>query len=159
MVDEKQNQVVFKYWQCFLLTRRKEDGKLPHNYEAWRFGNSPEMADRLGKLVYEGIKTATASLIWWYEEGIEPYPQVGDYSIILDGLDQPICIIQTTELDIYPFSEVPEDHAYLEGEGDRSLRYWREVHWGFFSEECVELGKDPHENMQVLCERFNLVYT
>jgi len=74
MVAEKQNQVIFKYWQCFLLTIRNEDGKLPPNYEAWSFGNSQDMADRLGKLVNEGIKTATSSLVWGYEEGTEPYP-------------------------------------------------------------------------------------
>jgi len=57
------------------------------------------------------------------------------------------------------FNEVGDDHAYLEGEGDRSLRYWQEVHWDFFSEECKEIAKDPHEKMPVLCERFKIVYT
>ncbi len=69
------------------------------------------MADELGELVRQGKKTATASLVWIFEEGIEPYPEVGDYHIILDGQDQPICIIQTTELTINTFDEVGQEHA------------------------------------------------
>ncbi len=37
------------------------------------------MADRLGKLVVEGIKTATTSALWAYELG-EALPQVGGAS-------------------------------------------------------------------------------
>ena len=145
MIDEIQNQVIHKYWQSYLSPISKEGEKLPVDYQAWSFGNNQEMADRLGKLVCVGKKTATSSLLWWYEGGIEPLPEVGDHSIILDGLDQPLCIIQTTELSVLAFNEVAEAHAYLEGAGDRSLLYWREVHWGFFSKECLELGKDPHK--------------
>ncbi len=159
MINEKQTQEIQEYWQSFLNSFPKEKGTLPVDFQAWSFGNSPEMADKLGDLVIQGIKTSTASLVWWYENGIEPFPEIGEYSIILDSQGQPKCIIQTTELSVQAFNEVGDDHAYLEGEGDRSLRYWQEVHWDFFSEECKELGKDPRENMPVLCERFKIVYT
>jgi len=159
MINEKQNQEIQEYWKSFLNSYPKEKGTLPVDFQAWSFGNSPEMADKLGDLVIQGIKTATASLVWWYETAIEPFPEIGEYSIILDSQGQPMCIIQTIELSVQAFNEVGDDHAYLEGEGDRSLRYWREVHWDFFSEECTELGKDPHEKMPVLCERFKIVYT
>jgi uncharacterized protein YhfF len=116
------------------------------------------MADRLGDLVRKGLKTATASLVWSLEAGSEPYPSVGDYSIILDGRGLPMCIIQTTDLRVIPFDEVDEEHAYLEGEGDRSLRYWREAHWDYFGEECRQMGREPSERMPILCERFALVH-
>jgi uncharacterized protein YhfF len=156
--NKKQKSAIHQYWQSYVQSLPKESGNPPDEYQAWSFGNNPEMADELGELVREGIKTATASLTWSYEAGIEPYPEVGDYSIILDGLGRPMCIIQTTELSVHAFNEVGEDHAYLEGEGDRSLRFWREVHWDFFSGECKELGREPHDQMSVLCERFKLVY-
>jgi uncharacterized protein YhfF len=76
----------------------------------------------------------------------------------LDGRGQPICIIQTTELEVKAFNEVGEEHAYLEGEGDRSLKSWREVHWKFFSEECSNIGRVPDLKMPVFCERFSLVF-
>jgi uncharacterized protein YhfF len=116
------------------------------------------MADELGDLVLRGIKTATAALVWTFEEEGETLPEVGDYSIILDGDGQPLCIIQSTAISVVAFIEVGEEQAYLEGEGDRSLRYWREVHWEFFTEECQKINRKPNEQMLVVCERFNLVY-
>jgi uncharacterized protein YhfF len=146
------------YWQVFLETLLERKEPLPTIYQAWSFGDSPEMADALGALVQDGVKTATASLVWAYEAENEPYPEAGDYSIILDGKGQPLCIIQTMEVTICPFDAVDEAQAFLEGEGDRSLAFWREVHWTFFSRECAQLGVVPTKQMPVLCERFRLVY-
>jgi uncharacterized protein YhfF len=84
---------------------------------------------------------------------------VGDFHIILDGQDQPVCIIQTTDLLVKPFDEVDEAYAALEGEGDGSLEYWREAHWAFFAEECQKLNREPDTKMPVLCETFRLVFT
>ena len=150
--------IVKQYWQSFLDTNPQEGGTVPDSYQAWGFGNTPEMADELGDLVRRGIKTATAALVWSFEEGHEPYPEVGEFSIILDGQGQPMCIIQSTKLYVVPFDEVDQEQAYLEGEGDRSIDYWREVHWKFFSEECRKIGRDPDEQMPVMCERFRLVF-
>lgn len=158
-MEHSQDQIVEEYWQSFIRTLSQERGKLPDRYQAWGFGNTPEMADELGDLVRRGIKTATAALMWSFEEALEPYPEVGEYSVILDGQGHPICIIQSTELVVVPFDEVDEEQAYLEGEGDRSIDYWREVHWKFFSEECRKIDREPHEQMPVMCEKFRLVYT
>jgi uncharacterized protein YhfF len=157
-MTQHHDPVVEAYWQSFLRSIPEGITYAPQTFQAWGFGNNPEMADSLGQLVREGIKTATASLVWAYETGDDPYPKVGDFSIILDGVGQPMCIIKTTQLYVRPFDEVDEEHAYLEGEGDRSLAFWREVHWAFFSRECVEIGREPGEQMPVLCERFRLVY-
>jgi uncharacterized protein YhfF len=150
--------VIEAYWQNFIHSLPGGVHKAPETYQAWGFGDNPEMADTLGRLVSVGVKTATASLVWAYETGDEPFPKTGDYSVILDGQGEPLCIIQTTHLDVRPFNDVDDNHAYLEGEGDRSLAFWREVHWEFFSRECVEIGREPTEQMPVLCERFKLVY-
>ena len=159
MIADKHKPAIHEYWRSYVKSLTKESENLPAEYQAWSFGNTPEMADQLGELVREGIETATSSLARWYEQGIEPYPMVGEYSIILDSLGRPMCIVQTIELSEHAFNEVGEDHAYLEGEGDRSLHYWREVHWKFFSEECREQGWEPREQIPVLCERFKLVYS
>jgi uncharacterized protein YhfF len=156
-MSEAQNTLVEAFWGFFLESFH-EGESLPETYQAWGFGDSPEMADSLGTLVRDGVKTATASLMWAYEAENEPLPEIGDYSIILDGRGRPMCIIQTTEVYVRPFDEVDEKQAYLEGEGDRSLAYWREAHWSFFSRECTEIGREPSQKMPVLYERFTLVY-
>ncbi len=36
-----------------------------------------------------------------------------------------------------------EEFAASEGEGDKSLEWWRNAHWKFFSRECEDLGIEP----------------
>jgi uncharacterized protein YhfF len=41
--------------------------------------------------------------------------------------------METVDVFVVLFNEVPERFAYDEGEGDRSLVYWREAHRNYFS--------------------------
>jgi uncharacterized protein YhfF len=154
-----ESPVVRDYWRSYLDSRKPELSTPGLEYKAWAFGNTAEMADDLGSLVKLGVKIATASLGWAYHADGEPYPEVGDMSIILDGRGDPMCIIETTDVEEITFNAVGEKHAYEEGEGDRSLDYWREVHWAFFAEECNAIGREPAEDMPVVCERFRLIYS
>jgi uncharacterized protein YhfF len=154
----KVDSTVQVYWDDFLRRHPEQTEAVSAEFQAWAFGNSPEMADDLGNLVAQGVKTATASLVWSYEAGLEAMPAEGTYSIILDGRGQPMCVIRTTRLYAVPFDEVDAEQAYLEGEGDRSLAYWRKVHWEFFGQGCREIGREPDPKMPVLCERFVLLH-
>ena len=126
--------------------------------EAWGFGDSPEMAGELGLLVAQGIKTATCSLLWGYEADGVATPQVGELSIIVDGAGRPLCLIRTTEVRFRAYNEVDAQFAYDEGEGDRSLAFWRDAHWRFFSRACASLGRAPAVDMPLVCERFVMIY-
>jgi uncharacterized protein YhfF len=106
----------------------------------------------------EGTKSATASLAWEYRADGEPLPQVGDHGVILDGDGEPLCIIETIEVYIEPFGQVDAEQAYMEGEGDRSIEYWREAHWDYFSRRCEALGRKADDCMPVVCERFRVVW-
>ncbi|ARD49657.1 RNA-binding protein [Sporosarcina sp. P33] len=130
----------------------------PDRYEAWSFGDSKEMADNLLNLTAAGVKTATASNYLLYQAENEPLPEPGLHNIILDGDGIAAAIVETTSVEVVPFNEVTEEHAYLEGEGDRSLRYWREVHEAFFTKELKEINGDFYDTMPVVCEKFRLVY-
>ena len=124
---------------------------------AWSFGATPEQADGLLGLVLDGTKTATASALWDYEADGESLPEADTLSIILDGRGHPRALIESTQVDVVPFDEVDEEHAYLEGEGDRSLAHWREVHERFFTEHAAH-DRGFSEDMPVVCERFRVVY-
>ncbi|WP_317968277.1 ASCH domain-containing protein [Sporosarcina oncorhynchi] len=130
----------------------------PDSYEAWAFGDSTEMADELAKLVLEGKKTATASNYTLYSLENEPLPTAGLHNVILDGDGKAIAIVETTDVTVVPFDEVTEEQAYLEGEGDRSLTYWRDVHETFFAKELEGIGQRFHQKMPVVCEKFKVVY-
>lgn len=124
---------------------------------AWSFGATPEQADALVRLVLDGTKTATASALWDYEAGGEEMPRPGSLGILLDGAGHPHALIETSEVRVVPFDEVDEEHARLEGEGDRSLVYWQEVHEQFFSETAVH-DRGFATDMPVVLERFRVVY-
>jgi uncharacterized protein YhfF len=147
-----------RFWQGYLATLPETDRMGKKMPDAWAFGLGSEMADDLGALVASGIKQATASLLWEYESEGSKLPEAGDLSIILDGRGHPLCIIQTLKVEIKPFDKVDEKFAYDEGEGDRSLNYWREAHWRFFSRTCEEISHEPAEDMPVVCERFKMVW-
>lgn len=102
--------------------------------QAWAFGDSPEMADDLARLVIEGVKTASCgSLAAFNTEEYAPTP--GSYHIILNGQGTPVCVIRMVSLRLMRFSEMTEDFARKEGEGDLSLAYWRQEHQVFFTRE------------------------
>lgn len=136
-----------------------DEGTLPEaTYPAWAFGDSPRMANRLGALVVRGEKTATCSLLWSYEVEGEALPREGAREIILDGEGRPMCVVETGQVDIRPFNAVDEEFARAEGEGDRTLAYWRDAHWRFFTRECERIGREPDETMPLVCERFRVIF-
>lgn len=124
-------------------------------YSAWQFGSTP---DKLAKLVLEGTKTATASAFPLYENEIEPMPKVGDYSVILNTADEALCVIQTIQVVVAPFLEITQEQAYLEGEGDRTLAYWRAAHNEFFRDSLQAEGLLFTEDMKVVWEEFKVVF-
>ncbi len=71
---------------------------------------------------------------------------------------EPLCVIETTDVVVMAFDKVTKRFAAIEGEGDKTLRYWREVHWSYFSRECERIGKEPSLQMPVLCEQFSVIY-
>ncbi|MDM8279813.1 ASCH domain-containing protein [Ligilactobacillus agilis] len=114
-------------------------------------------ADELAQLVIKKIKTATTSAYDLYEKD-EPLPQAGGYDLILDSKDQLVALIQVDQVQIVPYLEVDEDHAFREGEGDRTLAYWRKAHDAFFKEDYALAGKvfDP-QTAKIVLEKFHLV--
>jgi uncharacterized protein YhfF len=84
-------------------------------------------------------------------------PEVGLKTIVLDGQGEPLCIVETTEVVVRPYQEVDASFAYEEGEGDRSLEYWRDAHWRFFSRTLPTIGREPTVDMPLVCERFRVI--
>lgn len=137
-------------WKNCTLAR-----KVSGEYQSWAFGDDP---DTLAELVLRGIKTATASAYPFYEQEGEPLPRAGTYSVILNSQEEAVCVIRTEKVTICPFNQVGQEQAWKEGEGDRTLEYWRQVHRRFFTEELQAAGMTFHEEMMVVCEEFVRVY-
>ena len=147
---------VADFWARFKASAGEVDDA--RFYEAFHFGDNPELADSLADLVLVGRKRATAGLMWAFEaEGKRP-PRPGDLSVMTDWSGQPLCVIETLAVEVVPFDEVTAEFAAVEGEGDGSLAHWRQGHTEYFARECARIGRTPSGAMLVACERFAVVY-
>lgn len=113
-----------RFWRQYLDAAPDASSARRWFYEAFRIGTTADDADDGALLITRGRKTATSSLLWEYEGQHKPLPQVGSLSILENGRDQPVCVVQTTELVTRPFREVDQLFAYDYGEWDRSLKTW-----------------------------------
>jgi uncharacterized protein YhfF len=127
-------------------------------YEAFHFDDNAADANALVKLVLNGTKGATAGLLWSCEATDKQLPSPGVFSVVISWDGEPLCVIETTDVDIMPFDQVTEHFAAAEGEGDKTLRHGREVHWAYFSRECERLGKEPDLRMPVIYQQFSVAY-
>ena len=106
---------------------------VPEKYRglpSFAFGDGPELADELLDLVVRGIKTATCST------DDEPNTSTpGEHWIVLNSRGEPACVIESTEVTYRRFGDVDAAFAFEEGEGDRSLAYWRSAHRNYFGRQ------------------------
>ena len=141
-------------WQAYLNTlppsHEHRFASLP---ESWSFGNTASLANDLVDLVLNGIKTATCSRY----AGENILVDAG-LSILLNGENEPKCLIETYEITITPFSQVDATFARDEGEGDLSLEYWQRMHWDFFSAEAKLENYSVSKDMLLSCERFKVLF-
>ncbi len=144
------------FWKAFSESARRSVDE--HFYEAFYFGDSESLANELADLVLQGTKRATAGSVWSAEAAGKRLPQPGDFSIVTNWSGKPLCVIETETVTILPFKDVPADFAAAEGEGDASLKYWREAHRSYFTRECQAAGREFNEAMLVACERFKVIY-
>jgi uncharacterized protein YhfF len=117
------------------------------SFEPFSFGDNPELAEELARLVLAGKKTATC---WPESEGQSTY--VGKKMVMLDGSGAPVAVLETVELTRRRFDQVDSAFAFDEGEGDRSLDYWRAAHQRYFTRRGVF-----SPDMELWCERFRVV--
>ena len=149
-MKEDRTAAVSEFWRSFV-----EATGIDGPYASDSFGSNPEMADELGRLVRDGQKRATTSLLSEYDEEDEPLPAVGNLSVVLDGRGTPLCVIRTVNVEVRAFGLVDEAFASVEGEGDRSLAYWRAVHVRFFA----GLGKPVDDDTMVVLETFEMLWS
>jgi uncharacterized protein YhfF len=96
--------------------------------------------------VLRGDKIATAGLY-----GDEPLPQPGDRFLLLGYDDEPLAVVETTDVRVLRVDEVDLDFARDEGEGFETVADWRAAHERFWSDRAI--GDDT----LVVAERFRLV--
>jgi uncharacterized protein YhfF len=97
--------------------------------------------------VLRGEKTATAGLA---DDDDDADVQAGDRRLLLGFDDEPVAIVEVTEVRTVPAGEIDLEFARDEGEGFESVEEWREAHERFFERPIA--AETP-----IVATRFRLV--
>ena len=89
----------------------------------WQFGINN---DKLVELVLEGKKTATTTL------DITNVSKPGERSVLTFENEKKACIVETKKVIITQFKNITPEMAFLEGEGNRTLEYYKKAHTYYF---------------------------
>jgi uncharacterized protein YhfF len=107
-------------------------------------GTSTADADEGAAAILSGTKTLTSSPFWEFADGRIPF--VGALSVLLNGSRQPVAIVETTRIEVMPFSAISDELAFAYGEGERTAAWWRKFmgHWyrGSASRHGAEFRED-----------------
>jgi uncharacterized protein YhfF len=114
--------------------------------ERFSFGDSGDLADSLLALVLAGEKTATC-----WDAALGQLTEVGRLMVACDGEGRPRAVLRTVKLVQSRFCDVSPEFARKEGEGDRSLDWWRDAHENYFRRS----GEFSPE-MMLWCEDFEV---
>jgi uncharacterized protein YhfF len=143
-----------KIWAAFCASTG-HNGPLP---PIDQFGDTPELVDELLELVLAGTKRATCEIKRWFDSRGEPLPKPGDLWIITDSAGIARCIIETTLVDVCAVRDVDDEFVRIEGEGDKSLKFWKTVHDAYFERQAARDGFSYSDDMLCVCEQFKLVW-
>jgi uncharacterized protein YhfF len=125
-------------------------GERDRFFLAMRIGGAPEIADEGAAAILQGIKTATSSPPWDYADGRLPF--AGALSVLLDGREQPLAIVETTSVEQVRFCDVTEAMARAYGEGERTLAWWRRVIGGWYRDKAARDGQVFKEDGPIVWE-------
>ena len=82
-----------------------------------------------------GEKTATAGLA---DEDDDRDARAGHRRLLLGFDDEPVAIVELTEVRVVPAREIDVQFASDEGEGFESVDEWREAHEQFFERAILD---------------------
>lgn len=120
---------------------------------AVEFGTPGAMREELNALVLSGRKKATAGTLQWdYEAHNEPIESIGEKLAVLDSTGGQVATILATKVEIRKFSEVPDEFALAEGEGDLSGDDFRVSHLSYWS----KIGLTIEDDTQIVLLYFEL---
>ncbi|WP_291870539.1 ASCH domain-containing protein [Maribacter sp.] len=122
------------------------------------FCDNEKDANECAMLVKSGIKKATTDSLIGIQNKNEKLPKIGDFTVVTNWNGEAQCIIETKKVTLKPFFSIDETYANKEGEGDKSLAYWKKVHWEYYTREFEAFNRKPSESMIVVCQEFELVF-
>ena len=142
-------------WQNFVQSHNlpeevKYGGDL--NFDSKSFDNNAKIA-----MVLSGAKTAFFASLSSYRIDGEEVPVSGEYYILFNLNQEPVCIIELLEVKILPFSDVTLEMIQEEGE-DSSIQEWRQKEKELLETESEIVGFNFSEKIPLVFCKFQVVF-
>ena len=157
-IQDEIDKTVYEMWDNF--TKSNPEFKKDQLPESWFFHNNKEDANRLAELVVSGKKKAGSGLYSWYKDAKADLPKIGTKHIITDFDGKAQAIIENKKVDTIPFNQISNEYAEKDmGTTIEPLKKWKKAHWDFFATAMKESDQNPTEEMRVVCESFETIWT
>lgn len=153
-MDSEQVQA---FWARFVASDAGAAYPDPMLYDTFSIGSDTDSANAGATLILGGTKTATSSLPSEYGDH-QPPPFAGALSIVLDGSKNAVAVVETTEVEQKQLGDLDDGFAWDYGEWDRSLPTLKAKLRTYYAPDAGSLKGDRHGEIELLCERFRLVY-
>jgi len=125
--------------------------------DVFYFGDTPELAAQLAHLVMKGVKRGTVCWLAAMARLGFPPAHPGMVSVVTDRFGHALCVIEFDRVEQLRFGDVGERHAWVEGEGDRTLAAWRAGHLSYYTAEAARLGLEFSDDALVLFQYFRVL--
>lgn len=125
---------------------------------SFHFCDNEDDANLCADLVVRGIKRATAASVAELEIAGIPQPVVGDLSVITRWDGTAVAIIRTTHIETRRLDDVDEAFALREGEGDQTLKWWRQAHEAYYRRILARSDIKVDGDLPIICEYFERVF-
>ena len=118
------------------------------------FGTPGASREKLINLILHGQKRATAGLlIGDYESEGEPIEHVGELLAIVDNDGKHVGTMKVTRVEVLRFSDVPDEFALAEAEGDMNAADFRASHLAYWT----RVGESVTDETLIVTVYFDLV--
>lgn len=151
-MSKKQEELIY---QDFL---KKHPEYAENDISVESYSDDKELSKEICELILSNEKQATSSLLYWSQNYDVDIAKVNDLEMVIDASGKFYCIVLKTAVKIVAYKDITAEHAFLEGEGDKTLEYYKEAHSHYFYNDLINEDIEFNEDMLVVCEYFKVIY-
>ena len=145
-----------EFWKSYLKATNQKTENAVYSGELV-FEDSGFTGKTQLSLVLSGAKTATFTPFDSFEINRESIPVSGEVYVVLDSREEPVAILEVTNVTVIPFNEIPWDLAARDGENE-NLSDWQDKMREFLEDEADLCGFEVREDSKIVCEIFRVIY-
>ena len=145
-----------EFWKSYLKATNQKTENAVYSGELV-FEDSGFTGKTQLSLVLSGAKTAIFTPFDSFEINRESIPVSGEVYVVLDSEEEPVAILEVTNVTVIPFNEIPWDLAARDGENE-NLSDWQDKMREFLEDEADLCVFEVREDSKIVCEIFRVIY-